>query len=369
MSRHHAPREADAIDFDMCGEPITPRISRREWITMIAIGLTGYYAASFLDFIGLQYVSAGIGRLGLTAAIAAAAVWLGAGSAAAQTKVRFQMDFVPQGLYSGFFYAKVKGYYAEEKLDVEMIDGKVPERVGNAHQLMAPYESFRTASREMVVAITTQKRFEKLCTLAEFAHLRDRPEYSTVIVLGRQIIGQHIDLLVRHLERRSDAACSMLIPFAPVPRNGIVRLQVSVQDQPITGNLDLLSPHGHDARHPHLLFVAEKDHITAGRWRMPVSPAVDKTPLTVVYRGLHAVAMDLHGFHKNSQDRDEDTETDRAEQQPSSVAEPAHKLSCGKDRVRCSITAGNSRNERGDVITSSPQHHTSPSCFIQSTPV
>ena len=59
------------------------------------------------------------------------------------------------------------------------IDGKVPERVGNAHQLMAPYESFRTASREMVVAITTQKRFEKLCTLAEFAHLRDRPEYAT----------------------------------------------------------------------------------------------------------------------------------------------------------------------------------------------
>lgn len=40
-----------------------PRISRREWVTMIAIGLTGYYAASFLDFNGLQYVSAGIGRL------------------------------------------------------------------------------------------------------------------------------------------------------------------------------------------------------------------------------------------------------------------------------------------------------------------
>lgn len=40
-----------------------PRISRREWVTMIAIGFTGYYAASFLDFIGLQYVTAGIGRL------------------------------------------------------------------------------------------------------------------------------------------------------------------------------------------------------------------------------------------------------------------------------------------------------------------
>ena len=39
-------------------------------------------------------------------------------------KVKFQMDFVPQGLYAGFFYAKSKGYYADENLDVELIDGK-----------------------------------------------------------------------------------------------------------------------------------------------------------------------------------------------------------------------------------------------------
>src|SRR5262245_35902088 len=49
---------------------------------------------------------------------------LGTATAAAQTKVRFQADFVPQGLYSGFFYAHAKGYYAAEKLDVEMVDGR-----------------------------------------------------------------------------------------------------------------------------------------------------------------------------------------------------------------------------------------------------
>ena len=49
---------------------------------------------------------------------------LGTAGAAAQTKVRFQVDFVPQGLYSGFFYAMAKGYYAAEKLDVEMVDGR-----------------------------------------------------------------------------------------------------------------------------------------------------------------------------------------------------------------------------------------------------
>jgi drug/metabolite transporter (DMT)-like permease len=40
-----------------------PRISRRDWAAIGALGLLGYYAASFLDFIGLQYVGAGVGRL------------------------------------------------------------------------------------------------------------------------------------------------------------------------------------------------------------------------------------------------------------------------------------------------------------------
>jgi len=56
--------------------------------------------------------------------LAAVFFLLGTTSAAAQTKVRFQVDFVPQGLYSGFFYAIAKGYYTAEKLDIEMVDGR-----------------------------------------------------------------------------------------------------------------------------------------------------------------------------------------------------------------------------------------------------
>jgi drug/metabolite transporter (DMT)-like permease len=40
-----------------------PRLTRRDWAAVAALGFIGYYAASFLDFIGLQYVGAGIGRL------------------------------------------------------------------------------------------------------------------------------------------------------------------------------------------------------------------------------------------------------------------------------------------------------------------
>ena len=39
-----------------------PRLTRRDWAGVAGLGFLGYYLASFLDFIGLQYVGAGIGR-------------------------------------------------------------------------------------------------------------------------------------------------------------------------------------------------------------------------------------------------------------------------------------------------------------------
>jgi drug/metabolite transporter (DMT)-like permease len=40
-----------------------PRISGRDWAAIAVLGFLGYYGASLLDFIGLQYVGAGVGRL------------------------------------------------------------------------------------------------------------------------------------------------------------------------------------------------------------------------------------------------------------------------------------------------------------------
>ena len=38
-------------------------VASRDWLPMLALGCIGYYVASYLDFLGLQYVSAGLGRL------------------------------------------------------------------------------------------------------------------------------------------------------------------------------------------------------------------------------------------------------------------------------------------------------------------
>ncbi len=43
--------------------PFNIRLSQKEWVLMLAIGLLGYYLASFFDFWGLQYISAGLERL------------------------------------------------------------------------------------------------------------------------------------------------------------------------------------------------------------------------------------------------------------------------------------------------------------------
>jgi drug/metabolite transporter (DMT)-like permease len=40
-----------------------PALSGRDWLGVVAMGLAGYYAASVFDFLGLQYISAGLERL------------------------------------------------------------------------------------------------------------------------------------------------------------------------------------------------------------------------------------------------------------------------------------------------------------------
>ena len=40
-----------------------PPLPRRDWFAVVALGLLGYYGASILDFLGLQYITAGLERL------------------------------------------------------------------------------------------------------------------------------------------------------------------------------------------------------------------------------------------------------------------------------------------------------------------
>jgi drug/metabolite transporter (DMT)-like permease len=40
-----------------------PALERRDWLGVLGLGVSGYYLASFLDFVGLQYITASLERL------------------------------------------------------------------------------------------------------------------------------------------------------------------------------------------------------------------------------------------------------------------------------------------------------------------
>jgi len=57
--RLRARRGDPALRTGSSNAPLT----RRDWGAVLLLGFLGYYLASFLDFLGLQYISAGLGRL------------------------------------------------------------------------------------------------------------------------------------------------------------------------------------------------------------------------------------------------------------------------------------------------------------------
>jgi crotonobetainyl-CoA:carnitine CoA-transferase CaiB-like acyl-CoA transferase len=58
------------------------------------------------------------------------------------------------------------------------MSGAAPRRWGNAHPLMAPYESLRCADREIVIAVTNEKTWAAFVALPDFAALGADPRYD-----------------------------------------------------------------------------------------------------------------------------------------------------------------------------------------------
>jgi crotonobetainyl-CoA:carnitine CoA-transferase CaiB-like acyl-CoA transferase len=59
------------------------------------------------------------------------------------------------------------------------MSGRSPSRMGNAHPLMAPYESFRCADREIVIAVTNEKSWAQFVAIPEFRALGANPRFAT----------------------------------------------------------------------------------------------------------------------------------------------------------------------------------------------
>ncbi len=60
-----------------------------------------------------------------------------------------------------------------------LVAGETPERLGNAHPSIVPYESFRALDGYVIVAIGTDAQFERFCREAALETLLDDPRFAS----------------------------------------------------------------------------------------------------------------------------------------------------------------------------------------------
>ena len=70
------------------------------------------------------------------------------------------------------------GVLANQALNF-MATGKAPARMGNGHANLAPYQSFRTADGDIIVAVGNDRQFVKLCAILGLNSLAEDERYRT----------------------------------------------------------------------------------------------------------------------------------------------------------------------------------------------
>ena len=59
------------------------------------------------------------------------------------------------------------------------VGGRAPQRMGNAHPNLVPYETFRTADGELAVAVGSERQWPRLCEALGLPGLAADPWYAT----------------------------------------------------------------------------------------------------------------------------------------------------------------------------------------------
>lgn len=60
-----------------------------------------------------------------------------------------------------------------------LVSGAVPQRMGNAHPNIVPYQTFETKDAHIIVAVGNDSQFEQLCGCLDLMHLSDDVRFAT----------------------------------------------------------------------------------------------------------------------------------------------------------------------------------------------
>ena len=110
------------------------------------------------------------------------------------------------------------------------VTGRAPERLGNRHPTIVPYETFEAADGEFVLAVGNDDLWRRFCTVAELSELAGHPRFVT----NRARVEHYHELkpiLVDRLRTRTRAAWIAALNAEGVP-SGAVRDVAEVLNDP-----------------------------------------------------------------------------------------------------------------------------------------
>ena len=80
-----------------------------------------------------------------------------------------------------------------------LVGGEVPQRLGNAHPNIVPYQVFAAADGHLILAVGNDTQFRRFCEVAGWPTLADDPRYATNRgrVANREELCAYIDVLIK----------------------------------------------------------------------------------------------------------------------------------------------------------------------------
>jgi len=110
-----------------------------------------------------------------------------------------------------------------------LVSGVAPQRLGNAHPNIVPYQAFATADGYLILAIGNDQQYARFCRLADHPELIDDPRFASN---GARV--EHRDQLVpivaRIMRERSAAEWLESLTAAGVPASPINTLEQVFDD-------------------------------------------------------------------------------------------------------------------------------------------
>ncbi len=144
----------------------------------------------------------------------------------------------------------------ETVIQIYLVEGRIPQRVGNRYEFIAPYDSFRAADGWVVIGVGGQEVWKRFCRVIGREDLIDDPAFATNKVRVQNVVRLE-EIVTEWTSARTMADIISLLMEASVPCSPILNVDQICND-----------PHIAKARE----MITEMDHPLEGRMNVVSCP-------------------------------------------------------------------------------------------------